>query len=106
MLTHRGRTDKPSDAYPDGRRWPRSTSPHEKLLTRVTRRTMELLDLLDVDSNAFPAVGGGKAGIPYDDVATHMARLIADSLEHRETPVEVTIYLLTRPGGNCCSSAA
>jgi O-acetyl-ADP-ribose deacetylase (regulator of RNase III) len=72
--------------------------PHEEMLTRVTRRAMELLDLLGVDSIAFPAIGAGTAGIPYDDVATHMARLIADSLESRQTPVEVTIYLFDRYG--------
>ena len=79
---------------------PRSdvSPPHDEILTRVTRRCMELLDPLGVDSIAFPAIGAGVAGFTYDDVATQMAKLIAENLETRATPVEVTIYLLDRFG--------
>jgi O-acetyl-ADP-ribose deacetylase (regulator of RNase III) len=72
--------------------------PHEEMLTRVTRRCMELLDPLGVDSIAFPAIGAGTAGIPYDDVATQMAKLIAEDLKSRVTPLEVTIYLFDDTG--------
>jgi O-acetyl-ADP-ribose deacetylase (regulator of RNase III) len=67
--------------------------PHAEILTGVTRRCLELLDPLDVDSIAFPAIGAGTARIPYDEVATYMAKLIAEDLESRARPVEVTIYL-------------
>jgi O-acetyl-ADP-ribose deacetylase (regulator of RNase III) len=72
--------------------------PHEEMLTRVTRRCMELLDPLGVDSISFPAIGAGTAGVPYDEVATHMAKLIAEDLERRGTPLEVTIYLFDHTG--------
>jgi O-acetyl-ADP-ribose deacetylase (regulator of RNase III) len=71
-------------------------APHDEILARVTRRCMELLEPLGVDSIAFPAIGAGVAGFGYDDVATQMAKLIAENLEARATPVDVTIYLFDR----------
>ncbi len=57
-----------------------------------------MLDVLRLNSIAFPAIGAGVAGFSYTDVAVQMAEVICEELEKRPTPVDVTLYLLDRLG--------
>jgi O-acetyl-ADP-ribose deacetylase (regulator of RNase III) len=68
------------------------------ILERTTRRCMQLLRELQLTSIAFPAIGAGVAGFEYEEVAAHMADVIADELLKREQAVTVTIFLLDRFG--------
>jgi O-acetyl-ADP-ribose deacetylase (regulator of RNase III) len=65
----------------------------EEILEMSTRRCMQLVNALRVDSIAFPAIGAGLAGFSYEEVAAKMAEAIADELSHFERPVDVAIYL-------------
>jgi O-acetyl-ADP-ribose deacetylase (regulator of RNase III) len=69
-----------------------TASPLE-VVKQTTERCMQMLDILQLSSIAFPAIGGGLAGFSYDDVASKMSEVIADDLLKRQTPVEATIYL-------------
>jgi O-acetyl-ADP-ribose deacetylase (regulator of RNase III) len=68
------------------------------LVATTTRRCLALLDSLRLSSIAFPAIGAGVAGFPYEDVATQMAEAIVDFLATAERPFDVTVYLLDRFG--------
>lgn len=70
--------------------------PPEEVIERITRRCLQLLDALCLNSIAFPAIGTGKAGFSYEDVAVQMAEVIADDLIERQRPIEVTICLFER----------
>lgn len=76
----------------------RAKIPTEKIIKQITEKCMQLLDTLQLDSIAFPAIGAGAAGFRYEDVAVHMAEVIADDLVKREKTVEVKIYLFDRYG--------
>jgi O-acetyl-ADP-ribose deacetylase (regulator of RNase III) len=65
----------------------------QEILEMSTRRCMQLVDALRVDSIAFPAIGAGTAGFSYEEVAARMAEVIADELSHFERRVDVAIYL-------------
>lgn len=70
-------------------------TPHA-VIEKATRRCLELVDMLGLESIAFPAIGAGAARFSYGDVAVQMARVIAANLESRERPIQVTIYLFGR----------
>ena len=67
-----------------------------EIVARATRRCLELLETLGLNSIAFPAIGAGVAGFSYQDVAVQMASVIVESLKGRPRPVDVTIYLFDR----------
>ncbi|HKP51386.1 MAG TPA: DUF4062 domain-containing protein [Chloroflexia bacterium] len=69
-----------------------------EIITRITKRCMQMLDSLQLRSIAFPALGTGVAGFDYVDVAVSMAAVIADDLLVRQRPIEVMIYLFDRFG--------
>jgi O-acetyl-ADP-ribose deacetylase (regulator of RNase III) len=64
-----------------------------EILEMSTRRCMQLVNALRVDSIAFPAIGAGTAGFSYEEVAAKMAEVIADELSRFERPVDAAIYL-------------
>ncbi|UCD81975.1 MAG: macro domain-containing protein [Desulfobacterales bacterium] len=64
-----------------------------QVIEMATRRCMQLVSALRVQSIAFPALGAGFAGFTYEDVAASMAGVIADELSRSERPVEAGIYL-------------
>jgi O-acetyl-ADP-ribose deacetylase (regulator of RNase III) len=76
----------------------RATTPPEDIIRKVTAKCLALLEPLDVSSIAFPAIGAGAAGFSIDDVAVHMAEVIAADLLARTDRVNVSIYLLDRFG--------
>jgi O-acetyl-ADP-ribose deacetylase (regulator of RNase III) len=65
----------------------------QEIIEMATRRCMQLVDALRVDSIAFPAIGAGTAGFRYEEVAARMAEVIANELSRSERRVDVTIYL-------------
>lgn len=70
----------------------------EAVINQTTRRCLNLLDSLNLNSIAFPAIGAGTAGFSYEDVAIQMAEVIAEHLKNCKRPIEVTIYLFDRFG--------
>jgi O-acetyl-ADP-ribose deacetylase (regulator of RNase III) len=72
--------------------------PPTEILRNATRRSMELLDALQLRSIAFPALGAGTAKFSYEEVAARMAEVIADALLNRKRPVDVTIHLFDDSG--------
>ena len=70
----------------------------EAVITQTTRRCLELLEVMHLNSIAFPAIGAGTAGFSYEDVALHMTAVIADHLETHPRPIDVTILLFDRFG--------
>ena len=73
-----------------------SNHDQEAVVRRTTERCMQLLDTLNLQSIAFPAIGSGAAGFPYELVAVHMAGVISEDLVKRKRPVEVTLFLFDR----------
>jgi O-acetyl-ADP-ribose deacetylase (regulator of RNase III) len=75
-----------------------ATTPTEEIIRRTTAKCLALLKPLGASSIAFPAIGAGSAGFAIDDVAVHMAEIIAADLLARHDRIEVTIYLFDRSG--------
>lgn len=70
--------------------------PTEEIIVRTTRRSLELLEILNLHSIAFPAIGSGVAGFSYDDVAVRMSEVITDYLASTQRVLNVSIYLFDR----------
>jgi O-acetyl-ADP-ribose deacetylase (regulator of RNase III) len=75
-----------------------ATTSTEEIIRGATSKCLALLKPLGVSSIAFPAIGAGTAGFTIDDVAVHMAEVIASDLMARSDRVEVTIYFFHRSG--------
>jgi O-acetyl-ADP-ribose deacetylase (regulator of RNase III) len=75
-----------------------ATTSTEEIIRRTTAKCLALLEPLGLSSIAFPAIGAGTAGFTMDDVAVHMAEIIAANLLARPDPIEATIYLFDRFG--------
>lgn len=65
----------------------------EELVKSTTRRCINLLDVLGLNSIAFPAIGAGLAGSPPSEVVAWMAEVLASALTSRETALDVSLYL-------------
>lgn len=65
-------------------------------IKQTISRCMEILNVLHLNSVAFPAIGAGTAGFSYEDVAVVMAEVISKNLIERQTSVDVTLYLYDR----------
>jgi O-acetyl-ADP-ribose deacetylase (regulator of RNase III) len=72
--------------------------PFKDIVSATTKRCFELLDILGLNSIAFPAIGTGVAGFPYREVAGQMAEAIVDALARRSRPADATLYLYDRFG--------
>ena len=70
----------------------------EAVINQTTRRCLNLLDSLNLNSIAFPAIGAGAAGFSYEDAAIQMAEVIAEYLKSCKRPLDITIYLFDRFG--------
>lgn len=68
------------------------------VLRRTVSRCFDLLDVLDLHSIAFPAIGAGVAGFSYEDVAVEMANIVAARLTASERSLDLTIFLYDRFG--------
>ena len=69
-----------------------------EIVAGSTRRAIALLKALGLSSIAFPAIGAGVAGIPYEDVAVSMAEVLVEELGKASDPISATIYLFDRFG--------
>ena len=70
----------------------------EDIVASTTRHAIRLLKALGLSSIAFPAIGAGVAGIPYEEVAAGMASTLVEELGLSPQPLSVTIYLFDRYG--------
>lgn len=66
------------------------------VVRRAIVRCLQLVDAMNLQSIAFPAIGAGAAGFAYEDVAAQMADVIATNLQARTRPIGVEIHLLDR----------
>jgi O-acetyl-ADP-ribose deacetylase (regulator of RNase III) len=66
------------------------------IVRQTTQHAMQLLAALNCSSIAFPAIGGGVAGIPYETVAAEMASALVSSLIEVEASYDVELYLMDR----------
>jgi len=76
----------------------RAGLPSDAIVRQTTQRVMHLLPALGCASVAFPAIGGGVAGIPYEIVATEMAGALVGFLLDAEEAYNVELYLMDRFG--------
>ena len=74
--------------------------PPGAMVRQATHRVMRLLPELGCTSVAFPAIGAGVAGIPYEVVATEMGFALLDSLLDNPEAIDVELFLLDRFGGS------
>jgi O-acetyl-ADP-ribose deacetylase (regulator of RNase III) len=70
----------------------------KEIVACVTRRCLELVDTLGLNSIGFPAIGAGVAGFTYEEVASTMAEVIVEHLGRSPRSVDTTIYLYDRFG--------
>jgi O-acetyl-ADP-ribose deacetylase (regulator of RNase III) len=77
---------------------PKSAPLPDDALQKATERCLQLMDVLGVNSIAFPALGAGYVGVQLDKVAAQMARAIAATLLKCERQLEVSIYLFDDRG--------
>ncbi|HPL29838.1 MAG TPA: macro domain-containing protein, partial [Anaerolineae bacterium] len=70
--------------------------PGDTIVRQTTWKAMQLLPLLGCHSIAFPAIGAGVAGIPYQTVASEMATVLARCLLDTAESYCVELYLLDR----------
>lgn len=68
----------------------------QQIIRETTKRALDLLEALNLDSIAFPAIGAGSAGFNYEDVAVVMADVITTHLFSSKRTLHVTIYLYDR----------
>jgi O-acetyl-ADP-ribose deacetylase (regulator of RNase III) len=66
------------------------------IVRRTTRRAVHLLQELGCSWIAFPAIGAGVAGIPYETVAAEMASVLIDAVIESELAHRIDVYLLDR----------
>ncbi len=76
----------------------RQNLPSEAIVRQTTQRVLQLLPLLGCTSVAFPAIGAGVAGIPYETVASEMAGALVSVLLDAEVSYDVELYLMDRFG--------
>jgi len=74
--------------------------PRGLMVRQLCQRVMALLPDLGCRSVAFPALGAGLAGIPYEEVATEMAEALLDAVLLADTTVDVELYLRETPDGS------
>jgi O-acetyl-ADP-ribose deacetylase (regulator of RNase III)/transcriptional regulator of met regulon len=72
--------------------------PPDAIVRQTTQRVMNLLPVLGCASVAFPAIGGGSAGIPYEIVASEMAGALVGFLLDAQEAYNVELYLMDRFG--------
>jgi O-acetyl-ADP-ribose deacetylase (regulator of RNase III) len=73
-------------------------TPAIEIISSTTRRALQLLQILQLRSIAFPAIGAGVAGFSYEDVAVQMADVIVSELRNSPSAIQATIYLYDRFG--------
>ena len=66
------------------------------IVRHTSQRAMNLLSQLRCSSIAFPAIGAGAAGIPYETVATEMAGALVGAVIDSSYVYRVELFLLDR----------
>ena len=64
-----------------------------EILFDIIQKSFQLMDVLDIQSIAFPALGTGGAGFNYEVTATIMSGLISKELQNKAKKFDVQIYL-------------
>lgn len=75
-----------------------STYANDEIVSRATRRCLEIADSLRVKTIALPALGTGVARFPFERCATAMARTLVEYLAGDTKLETVTITLFPREG--------
>lgn len=66
------------------------------IVRHTSQRAMHLLSELRCSSIAFPAIGAGAAGIPYETVATEMAAALVGAVIDSSNAYRVELFLVDR----------
>lgn len=69
---------------------------HKYIIGHSIDKCFALLHAMDLKAIAFPAIGAGVAGIPFDEVARGMSEAITRNLRKTNKPISVEVYLLDR----------
>ena len=69
---------------------------HQYIIGHSIDKCFQLLQAMELKSIAFPAIGSGAAGIPFDKVAIAMSGAIARNLRKTNKAIDVEIYLFDR----------
>jgi O-acetyl-ADP-ribose deacetylase (regulator of RNase III) len=72
--------------------------PAGAIVRQASQRVMHLLRALGCASAAFPAIGAGVAGIPYETVAAEMAGALVGFLLDSDKAYDIELYLMDRFG--------
>src|SRR5262249_857496 len=70
--------------------------PPAAIVRQASQRAMRLLPALGCRSIAFPAIGAGAAGIPYETVAAEMATALVEAVIEADTAYSVELFLMDR----------
>lgn len=71
---------------------------HQYIIGHSINKCFQLMHVIGLSSIAFPSIGAGAAGIPYDKVAKVMSETIAKNLCKTNRKMHVEIYLWDRFG--------
>ena len=71
---------------------------HQYIIGHSIDKCFLLMHAMDLNSIAFPSIGAGAAGIPFDRVADTMSEAIAKNLRKTNKSFSVELYLLDRRG--------
>ncbi|MDA0159261.1 macro domain-containing protein [Solirubrobacter ginsenosidimutans] len=72
--------------------------PDARCIDTLVRRSLELADALGVRTIAYPALGTGAGGFPFEEAADVMTRALAEHLAGDTTVEEVSLVLRARGG--------
>ena len=66
------------------------------MIENSINKCFRLMHALDLSSIAFPALGGGAAHIPYEEIASNMIRTFSANLTKTNKSLSVELYLFNR----------
>ena len=69
---------------------------HQYIISHSIDKCFQLLQAMELTSIAFPAIGAGAAGIPFDKVSRVMSDSIARNLRKTNKAIGIEIYLYDR----------
>lgn len=69
---------------------------HQYIIGHSIDKCFQLLQAMELTSIAFPAIGAGAAGIPFDKVSRAMSESIARNLRKTNKTIGIEIYLFDR----------
>jgi len=71
---------------------------HQYIIGHSMDKCFQLMQAMELQSIAFPAIGAGAAGIPFGKVSGAMSEAIARNLRKTNKSIDVEIYLFDRFG--------